>query len=122
MIAQRLVSLLEAKEHLTQAIRVRLPAERLSRDKLEDLRAILERHRGDCKAYLHLMVEPRCETIISLGDKFRVKPDRRLLEEINRYFGGPVVSAVLANGPNLLHGSRSSGRKGWRDRRSDKLR
>jgi DNA polymerase-3 subunit alpha len=118
IIAQRLLSLLDAKEQMTQAIRVRLPLERVSRGNLEDLKAILERHRGDCKAYIHLIVDPRCETIISLGDTFRVKPSRRLVEEINGYFREPVVTAVVGNGGNHHPNSRPMGKRVSRSKRS----
>jgi hypothetical protein len=103
---------------MTQAIRVRLPLERVSRGNLEDLKAILERHRGECRAYIHLMVEPRCETIISLGDMFRVKPSRRLVEEINGYFRESVVSTVLGNGGNHRPNGRPMGKRVSRGKRS----
>ena len=118
IIAQRLLSLLDAKEQMTQAIRVRLLLERVNRSNLEDLKAILERHRGDCRAYIHLIVDPRCETIISLGETFRVKPSRRLVEEINGYFRGPVVTTVLGNGGNHHPNSRPMGKRISRGKRS----
>ncbi len=114
VIAQHLLSLLDAKEHLTQAIHIKLAVEKVSKENLEDLRAILQRHKGDCKAYVHLCTDPKCETIIRTGDKFKVKPDRRLIEEVNRYFGGEVVSAVVANGPGPIESSRFQNRNNRR--------
>ena len=114
IIAQQILNLLEAKEHLTQAIHVRLPPENLNKEALEDLKAILERHKGDCKAYVHLCTDSRCETVIKLGEKIRVKPDRRLIEEVNRYFGAEVVTALVANGPRPLQSSRGNGRNNRR--------
>ncbi|MFP3870162.1 MAG: DNA polymerase III subunit alpha [Syntrophobacteria bacterium] len=99
VLAQSIFSLRDASQHLTQAIHVKLPLERLSKDNLADLKAIFERHKGDCRAYLHLMAESQCEAVIRLADKLRVKPDRQLLEEVNRYFGGEVISAVLNEAP-----------------------
>ena len=110
VIAQHIFSLLDAKEHLTQAIHIKLAVEKVNKENLEDLRAILQRHKGDCKAYVHLCTDPQCETIIRTGDKFKVKPDRRLIEEVNRYFGGEVVSAVVANGPGPIESSRFQNR------------
>ena len=114
IIAQQILNLLEAKEQLTQAIHVRLHLENLNKETLEDLKAILERHKGDCKAYLHLCTDSQCETVIKLGDKITVNPDRRLIEEVNRYFGGEVVTAILANGPRPLQSSRINGRNSRR--------
>jgi DNA polymerase-3 subunit alpha len=116
VIAQRVLSLLDAKEHLTQAIHIKLPLEKVSKENLEDLRSILERHKGDCKAYVHLCTDPRCEAVIRLGDKFKVKPDRRLIDEVNRYFGGEVVSAIVPNGPKPLENSRFQNRHSRRFR------
>ncbi|UCE82802.1 MAG: DNA polymerase III subunit alpha, partial [Deltaproteobacteria bacterium] len=116
VIAQRVLSLLDAKEHLTQAIHVKLTLEALSKDKLEDLKAILERHKGDCRIYVHLCTDPECEAVIRLSDKLRVKPDRRLIDEVNRYFGGEVVSAVLTNGPSPVQSSRFNNRNNRRTR------
>ena len=104
--AQRILSLLDAKEHLTQAIHVKLPVEKVNKENLEDLRAILERHKGDCKAYVHLCTDPQCEAVIRLGDRLRVKPGRRLIEEVNKYFSGEVVSTEVANGPSPVASSR----------------
>ena len=116
VIAQSIHTLLEAKEHFTQAIQVKLPVEKVTKENLEDLRAILERHKGDCKAYVHLCTDEKCETVIKLGDRLRVKPHRNLIEEINRYFGAEVVSAALTNGPGPVQSSRFNNRNSQRSR------
>ncbi len=122
VIAQRILSLLDAKEHLTQAIHVKLPAEKLSKESLEDLKAILERHKGDCRAYVHVCTDQHSEAVIRMGDKLRVKPHRRLIDEVNRYFGGEVVSAALTDGANPVQSSRINGRNNRRTRSSGRLR
>ncbi|MCG6981047.1 MAG: DNA polymerase III subunit alpha [Deltaproteobacteria bacterium] len=116
VIAQRFLTLLEAKEHFTQAIQVKLPLDKVNKDNLEDLKAILERHKGDCKAYIHLCSDEKCETVIKLSDRFRVKPHRNMIEEVNRYFGTDVVSAVLTNGPGPLQSGRFNNRNNRRTR------
>ncbi len=116
VIAQRILTLPDAKEHLTQAIHVKLPVEKVTKENLEDLRAILERHKGDCKSYVHICTDEQCETVIKLGDRLRVKPHRHLIEEVNRYFGDEVVSAVLANGPGPGQKSRFNDRNNRRTR------
>jgi DNA polymerase-3 subunit alpha len=116
VIAQSIHTLLEAKEHFTQAIQVKLPLDKVTKENLEDLRAILERHKGDCKAYVHLCSDEKCETVIKLGDRLRVKPHRNLIEEVNRYFGAEVVSAVLTNGPGPVQSSRFNDRSKRRTR------
>jgi len=116
VIAQRILTLLEAKEHFTQAIQVKLPVDKVSKENLEDLRAILERHKGDCKAYIHLCSDEKCETVIRLGDRLRVKPHRNLIEEVNRYFGADVVFAVITNGPGPVQSNRFNNRNDRRTR------
>ncbi|MBW2625949.1 MAG: DNA polymerase III subunit alpha, partial [Deltaproteobacteria bacterium] len=116
IIAQRILTLLEAKEHMTQAIHIKLPAQTVTKENLADLKAILGRHKGDCKAYVHLCTDEHCEAVIRLGDRIRVKPDRSLIEEVNRYFGAEVVSAVLTNGPGPVRNSRINNRNNRRSR------
>jgi DNA polymerase-3 subunit alpha len=116
VIAQRILTLLEAKEHFTQAIQVKLPVDKVTKENLEDLRAILERHKGDCKTYIHLCSDEKCETVIRLGDRLRVKPHRHMIEEVNRYFGTDVVSTILTNGPGPVQSSRFSNRNNRRTR------
>jgi len=113
LIAQRIVTLLEAKEHFTQAIQVKLPVDKVTKENLEDLRAILERHKGDCKTYIHLCGDEKCETVIRLGDRLRVKPHRNMIEG---YFGTDVVSAVLTNGPGPVQSTRFNNRNNRRTR------
>ena len=116
VIAQRFITLLEAKEHFTQAIQVKLPVDKVTKENLEDLKAILERHKGDCKTYIHLCSDDTCETVIRLGDRFRVKPHRTMIEEVNRYFGTDVVSAVLTNGPGPVQSTGFNNRNNRRSR------
>jgi DNA polymerase-3 subunit alpha len=116
IIAQRILTLLEAKEHMTQAIHIKLPAQTVTKENLADLKAILGRHKGDCKAYVHLCTDEHCEAVIRLGERIRVKPDRSLIEEVNRYFGAEVVSAVLTNGPGPVRNSRINNRNNRRNR------
>jgi DNA polymerase-3 subunit alpha len=114
VIAQRILSLLDAKEHLTQAIHIKLPVEKVSKENLEDLRAILERHKGNCRAYVHLCTAPKCEAVIRMGESLKVKPGRSLIEEVNRYFGREVVSAVVANETKPVGNSRFQNRNNRR--------
>lgn len=111
VIAQRLVSLSEAKEHLAQAVCLRLPLDKLSRNQLEELRTILGRHQGECRTYIHLVSGPECETVIRLADSLRVKPNPRLLDEVNRCFGECVLSTVLINGADQGPNSGAAGKK-----------
>jgi hypothetical protein len=96
--------------------------EKVSKENLEDLKAILQRHRGDCKAYVHLCTDAQCEAVIQLGDRIRVKPDRSLIEEVNRYFGAEVVSAVLTNGPTPVQSSRFNNKNNRRSRHTGGVR
>ncbi|MCG6916902.1 MAG: DNA polymerase III subunit alpha [Deltaproteobacteria bacterium] len=116
VIAQRIVTLLEAKEHFTQAVQVKLAVDKVTKENLEDLRAILERHKGDCKTFIHLCSDEKCETVIRLADKLRVKPHRNMIEEVNRYFGTDVVSTILTNGPGPVQSTRFNNRNNRRTR------
>jgi DNA polymerase-3 subunit alpha len=118
VVAQRIFGLAEANEHLTQAIHVKLPLERIQKEHLENLKSILERHKGNCLAYLHLKTESRCEAVIRLGDRLRVKPNKHLIKEVNRYFGDEVVYTVLRNGAANSRDVRNQPRNSRRNKAS----
>ncbi|OPL11511.1 MAG: DNA polymerase III subunit alpha [delta proteobacterium MLS_D] len=54
---------------------------------LDVLKKILEKHRGNCPAYLHLNGDNHAETIIYLGDKSRVVLSDSIRADVDRILG-----------------------------------
>ena len=93
VLAERIMTLDEARVQTVDAVRIRLPAERLDRDGLTRLRHLLLNHPGECKTYLHLTVGGKGEAVIALSSKLQVKPSRPFFEEMNEHFGLNCVDA-----------------------------
>jgi DNA polymerase III subunit alpha len=93
LLAERIMTLDEAQVQTVDAVRIRLPAERLDRDRLTRLRHLLLNHPGDCKTFLHLTVGGKGEAVIALSSKLQVKPSRSFFEEMSEHFGVNCVDA-----------------------------
>ncbi len=94
IIANSILTLDDAQVQAVDSVRIHLRAERLDRDGLTRLRHLLMNHPGDCKTFLHLLVESQGEAVIALNSKLQVNPTRAFFEEMDQYFGPHSVEAV----------------------------
>jgi hypothetical protein len=67
----------------------------LSRDRLEALRGLFERNRGDCSVQVHLVIPGESETVLSLPDARGVEANDTLVGEVDALFGRPVAELSL---------------------------
>ncbi len=72
------------------AVRLRVPARRLSRNMVERLRGVLRNHPGTAPVYLHLASETG-ETVVRVGDDHRVEPRSALFAELRELLGPSAV-------------------------------
>jgi len=92
VIAKKIIPLSEAKEKLSADVHFTVKTSSVTREQLERLRDILLNHHGNSEAFLHLVV-PNCgETVISLGEKFRLTPSEVLFKKVEELFGYQVAS------------------------------
>ncbi len=83
---EKVLSMEDARETLADALNVKLPAEMLVPEPLEQLKAMLEGHRGGCTLYLHLELgDGRTEVIRSRA--LTVAPSDALISEIGAFLG-----------------------------------
>ena len=82
----------EAKEKLTVDIHFTVKTPSVTKKHLEKLRDILLNHQGNSNAFLHLIVPNCSETIISLGEDFRLTPSEALFEKVEKLFGYQVTT------------------------------
>jgi DNA polymerase III subunit alpha len=87
IIAKEIVPISEAKEKPTVNVHFTVETSSASRERLERLKDILLNHRGNSRAFLHVVVPDRSETIISLGEDFRLNPSELLVREVEELFG-----------------------------------
>ena len=93
ILASDVLPLSEAKERSAgSAVHFNLDTTGLTAAQLLDLRDILKRFPGACKAYLRLSVPDVSYTVIELPDRLRVGPSQEMSEEVQRLFGTNVMS------------------------------
>jgi DNA polymerase-3 subunit alpha len=94
ILGESVIPMEKAEETWTTSVRLNLDVTALDKDILQQLRDILENHRGNCSAYLHLRMPQRTETIIALPEHMRLRTGRRLTEAINSLLGFGAVETV----------------------------
>jgi len=72
------------------SVRLRVPATRMSRSGVEQLRSVLANHPGNAAVFLH-MTSPEGERVIELGSEHRVEPRSALFAELREILGPSVV-------------------------------
>ncbi|MEW6616646.1 MAG: DNA polymerase III subunit alpha [Thermodesulfobacteriota bacterium] len=92
VIAKKIIPLSEAKEKLNVGIHFTVKTSSVTREHLEKLRDILLNHKGNSEAFLHLVLPNFIETVISLGEEFRLTPSEVLFKKVEELFGCQVAS------------------------------
>ena len=75
---------------LQRIVRLRVPATRMSRSTVEQLRGVLANHPGDAGVFLHMTADSG-ERVIELGSEHRVEPRSALFAELRELLGPSVV-------------------------------
>jgi DNA polymerase-3 subunit alpha len=91
ILVSEVVELARAEERLSSQLRVRVLAEEATRDRLLALRALLDRHPGECPVAVHVVIPGESETVLSLPGRRGVLPDAALREELHGLFGRVVT-------------------------------
>jgi DNA polymerase III subunit alpha len=85
-------SIREPRLDREQAVRLRVPASRLSRSMVDRLRAALANHPGGAAVFLHMSGDDEAgEKVVRLGDDHRVEPRSALYAELRELFGPSAV-------------------------------
>jgi DNA polymerase-3 subunit alpha len=63
---------------------------------LETLKTILARFKGDCPAFLHVVIPDQSETVMALPKNLNVVPSRDLMQSVNQLFGDAVTEFQAA--------------------------
>jgi DNA polymerase III subunit alpha len=87
--AQQLSELRTAK---TSKVEILLQADQLTADQVESLKGILQDAKGSCAAFVRMRISGRSETVIGLGDAWKVAASDELLVRLERVFGERVAT------------------------------
>ncbi len=92
LIASEISSLREVQGRLTKFVHFRLTSPGLDDEQLRSLRSIIERHRGNCEALLHVVIPNRSEAVIRLPEGLRVTACEEIIDDAEKLFGYNVVT------------------------------
>jgi DNA polymerase III subunit alpha len=70
---------------------IRLNADVVSEDQIQALEKVLRNHTGGCRAVLRMEIPKRSETVLDLGDDYKVAASDELLARIEQIFGARVA-------------------------------
>ena len=92
LMANEVLALREVQERLTRRVHFRLTTPGLDETQLRALRSVMERHRGNCEALLHLVIPNRSETVLALPEGLRVAASDEIMDDTQKLFGYNVVT------------------------------
>jgi DNA polymerase-3 subunit alpha len=92
IIAGEVLPFEQAVGKLTTSVHLRLRSEGLRREDLEAIREIFQDNRGNCPAFLHLLLPGERETVIDLGDDWKLNSNDRLVLRMRDLLGYEAVS------------------------------
>lgn len=92
LIASQVLPLKEVRETQTKSVHFRLTTPGLEKLQIHQLKDIIEKHKGGCIPYIHVVIPNRSETIISLPEGFGISPSDEMLRDVEKLFGYKVVT------------------------------
>ncbi|PLX79803.1 MAG: DNA polymerase III subunit alpha [Desulfuromonas sp.] len=85
-------ALAEVQSVQTKRVHYRLTTPGLDEVQLRQLKDLVARHRGDCDAFLHLVIPDRSETILQLPETLRVAASDQMMDDAEKLFGYNIVT------------------------------
>ncbi len=92
IIASEVLPFEQAVGKLTTSVHLRLRSEGLRREDLESMREIFQDNRGNCPAFLHLLLPGEREAVIDLGDDWKLNSADQLVHRMRDLLGYEAVS------------------------------
>jgi DNA polymerase-3 subunit alpha len=96
LVADTLIPLTKAEETWTASVHVNLELSRADRQQLLQLRDVLQRYPGSCKAYLHLRSPGQTEAVIELPEGIHLKAGAALRREVSEVLGDNALETRCA--------------------------
>jgi len=92
VIASEVFPFDQAMNKLATTVHLRVRSEGLGREDLVALKEIFQDCRGECLAYLHLILPGKREAVIALGDEWKLSSTDQLVRRIRDLLGYEAVS------------------------------
>jgi len=85
------VTLVQLRAQKTTEIHLNLTADSVRDEQVQQFRQLLREHPGECRAFVHLRIPRRSETVLELSERYAVQPSDELLLQLERLFGERVA-------------------------------
>ena len=111
ILADEIVAIDRAEEYWAASLHIHLDAAVSNESTIADLHHILQKYPGACRAYLHVKIPEKSETIISLPEKMKFKAGVELSRELTALLGENAVETLCtpiraaANGNGNQYGN-----------------
>ena len=87
IVANQIIPFSEASKLSPLVTHLSLNINEINKKQLRQLKNLITSYPGDCQTFLHLVTPQKSETVISLGNGFKVNPSPQFFNEIKRLFG-----------------------------------
>ncbi len=87
VLASEVFPLDEAFSRIPLVLHLAMKSTSSSPERLRELKELFRHHQGPTRVVIHIMIPERTETVISLPNSMRVRPDTALIEELEKMFG-----------------------------------
>ncbi|MGE5188627.1 MAG: DNA polymerase III subunit alpha [Gemmatimonadota bacterium] len=91
IIAEEIFRMEHIRERLARSVHFTVRSDRMTAADVRELRRAIERHRGDKRAFLHLVRDGDYEAVLALPDRLGVAPSLELARELKGRFGYDVL-------------------------------
>ncbi len=95
ILAGNLIPIDQAEETWTADVHLSLDVNRANREILGQLKAILVKHAGSCRGYLHLTDPLKTDTVIALPDDLRIAAGSMLNRDIHDLLGFDAIQTTI---------------------------
>ena len=96
LLADTLIPIEKAEETWAASVHLTFNAGVSEKQALTRLYEVLNKHPGQCKGYLHLIIPEKTETIIELPDHMKLRVGVGLTREVNSLLGYPAIQTHCA--------------------------
>ena len=107
---QELIPIAEAPARLTSAVKLSLQRTALNSQVVDDIKALCQRHRGDCAVLVEVVAPDQKRVLIKAGRDLAVRPTEAFIAEMGRLIGEGHVQ-LIPRKPQAQ--SNGNGRARW---------
>lgn len=117
VIADAVIPIEKAEDLWIADVHFNIDVARTDAPTLARMRDIIQRHRGDCKGFIHLKTA-QSETVIAMAESWGIQPGDALRRDVNSLLGYPAVRTQCADMVAREDNGNGRGRRKWNGKRN----